>query len=158
MIRANDHGQDQLGPALRSVRQRLVKPEPAHRPEHGGDVAVRQRAGDLEGLGSQRRQGLAGEHPAQAVNLRLRPVEDVGERARLDLAALAIALAQEDGGRRIAVWDARDVHDKRESYPRVEDAYNFAANPRKPAQTLAFAHKTSRKFGLRPQLATPMSD
>src|SRR5271165_5344438 len=28
-------------------------------------------------------------------------------------------------------------------------AYNFAPNPRKPAQTLAFAHKTSRKFGLR---------
>ena len=27
-------------------------------------------------------------------------------------------------------------------------AYNFATNPRKPAQTLAFAHKTSRKFGL----------
>src|SRR5271166_2655892 len=27
-------------------------------------------------------------------------------------------------------------------------AYNFAPNPRKPAQTLAFAHKTSRKFGL----------
>src|SRR5271166_5059101 len=26
-------------------------------------------------------------------------------------------------------------------------AYNFAPNPRKPAQTLAFAHKTSRKFG-----------
>src|SRR5271166_3356893 len=28
-------------------------------------------------------------------------------------------------------------------------AYNFAPNPRKPAQTLAFAHKTSRKFGLK---------
>jgi hypothetical protein len=27
-------------------------------------------------------------------------------------------------------------------------AYNFATNPRKPAQTLAFAPKTSRKFGL----------
>ena len=27
-------------------------------------------------------------------------------------------------------------------------AYTFATNPRKPAQTLAFAHKTCRKFGL----------
>src|SRR5271166_1784269 len=27
-------------------------------------------------------------------------------------------------------------------------AYNFATNPRKPAQNLAFAYKTSRKFGL----------
>src|SRR5580693_3313104 len=111
------HGEDQLGPALRSLRQRFVEPEPAHRPEHGGDVAVRQRTGDLEALGSERREGLAGEHPAQAVDLRLRPVGDVGERARLNLAALAIALAQEDGGPRIAVWDARDVHAKRESYP-----------------------------------------
>ncbi len=58
----DDHGEDQLGPAPRSLRQRLVEPEPAHRPEHGGDVAVRQRAGDLEGLGSERHEGLAGEH------------------------------------------------------------------------------------------------
>ena len=116
----HDHGQDQLGPALRSVRQHLVEPEPAHRPEHGGDVAVRQRAGDLEALGAERHEGLPGQHPAQAVDLRLRPIGDVGERARLDLAALAIALAQQDGGRRIAVRDARDVHDQLESWPHAE--------------------------------------
>ncbi len=28
-------------------------------------------------------------------------------------------------------------------------AYNFTANPRKPAQNLAFARQASRKFGLR---------
>ena len=50
----HDHGHDQLGPALRSVRQHLVEPEPAHRPEHGGDVAMRQRTGDLEALGGER--------------------------------------------------------------------------------------------------------
>ena len=111
----DDHGEDQPGPALRSVRQRLVEPEPAQRPERGGDMAMRQRAGDLEALGSERHEGLVGEYPAQAVDLRLRPVGEVGERAGLDLAFLAIALAQEDGGRRIAVGDARDVHDKRES-------------------------------------------
>src|SRR5271157_5336042 len=33
-------------------------------------------------------------------------------------------------------------------------AYTFAPNPRKPAQTLAFAHKTSRKFGLDEVLLT----
>src|SRR5208337_4483004 len=53
--------------------------------------------------------------PAQAVDLRLRPVGNVGEGARLDLAVLAIALAQEHGWRRIAVRDARDVHDQLES-------------------------------------------
>jgi hypothetical protein len=63
----HDHGEDQLGPALRSMRQRLVEPELAHRPEHGGDVAVRQRAGDLEALCSERREGLASEHPPRAI-------------------------------------------------------------------------------------------
>src|SRR5208337_4528638 len=116
----HDHGEDQPGPALRSLRQRLVEPEPAHRPEHGGDVTVRQRAGDLEALGSERHERLAGEHPAQAVDLLIRPVGDIGERARLDLASLAIALTQQDGGRRIAVGNARYVHDQLESRPRPE--------------------------------------
>ena len=145
----HDHGEDQPGPPLRSLRQRLVEPEPAHRPEHGGDVAVRQRADDLEALGAERHEGLPGQHPAQALDLRLRPIGDVGERARLDLAPLAIALAQEDGGRRIAVRDARDVHDQLESWPRAEINRHFtclqirrkspqtSTKPRLPPQNLA---------------------
>ena len=59
-------------------------------------------------------------------------------RVRLDLAVLAIALAQQDGGRRIAVRDARDVHEKLESWPldRVKrdlHAYNFHCKSPKPA-------------------------
>ena len=53
-----DHGEDQPGPALGSVRQHPVEPEPAHRPKRGGDMAVRQRALDLEAPGSERREGL----------------------------------------------------------------------------------------------------
>jgi hypothetical protein len=144
----HDHGHDQLGPALRSVRQHLVEPEPAHRPEHGGDVAMRQRTGDLEALGGERHKNLSGEHPAQTLDLGLRPIGDVGERARLDLAALAIAFAQQDGGRRIAVGNARDVHDQLESWPQAEIKPSFtclqtrrrssqpSTNPRLPALTL----------------------
>ena len=121
----HDHGQDQLGPPFRPLRQGLVEPEPTRRPERGGDVAVRQRARDLEARGGARRQGLAGERPAQAVDLRLRPVRDVGERARPDLAALAIALAQQDGRRRIAVRDSRDVHDQLETQARAKDKNNI---------------------------------
>ena len=60
----HDHGEDQPGRAVRSLRQHLVEPEPPRRPEHGGDVAVRQRAGDLEALGSERHEGLSCKNPA----------------------------------------------------------------------------------------------
>ncbi|HKO07699.1 MAG TPA: hypothetical protein VJ487_08280, partial [Alphaproteobacteria bacterium] len=40
----------------------------------------------------------------------------------------------------------------------VLHAYNIAANPRKPAQTLAFAPKTSRKFGLTTAGLSPACD
>ena len=100
----HDHRQDQLGRTVRPLRQHLVEPEPAHRPERRGDMAVPQRAGDLEALFAERHEGLPGQHPAQALDLRLRPIRDVGERARLDLAALAIALAQQDGGAANRGW------------------------------------------------------
>ena len=82
----HDHGEDQPGPALRPLRQDPVEPEPAHRSERGGDMAVRQRASDLEALGRDRRESLPGQHPTQAVDLGLRPVGEVGEGARPDLA------------------------------------------------------------------------
>src|SRR5208337_3279597 len=149
----HDHRQDQFCPALGSLRQHLVEPEPARRPERGGDMAVRQRPGDLEALGGERHEGLPRQHPAQAVDLRLRPVGDVGEGARLDLAVLAIALAQQHGGRRIAVWDARDVHDKRESCPcaNYNNYFTCLQFRRKSPQTSTnprLRSKTSRKFGL----------
>ena len=112
-------------------------------PEHGGDVAMRQRTGDLGALGGERNTNLSGEHPAQALDLGLRPIGDVGERARLDLAALAIAFAQQDGGRRIA--DGMRVtymislnHGLKLKSGHRLHAYNPGANPRNPAQTLAF--------------------
>ena len=143
----HDHGEDQLGPPLRPLRQGLVEPEPAHNPEHRGDVAVRQRPGDLEALGGERQQGLAREHPAQAVDLRLRPMGDVGERARLDLAAHSIALAQQDGRRRIAVRDSRNVHDKRKSHPRANYNRYFTC-----LQLCCKSSQTSAKPHLRPQI------
>ena len=106
---SHDHGENQPGPPLRSVRQHLVEPEPAHRPERGGDMAVRQRAGDREALFAERNERLPGQHPPQALDLGLRPIGDVGERARLNLALLAIALTKQHGRRRIAVRDARHV-------------------------------------------------
>ena len=46
----------------------------------------------------------------EAVDEGGRPLGEVGEGAFADLAALAEGLAQEDGGRRVAVGDGLDVH------------------------------------------------
>ena len=58
---------------------------------------------------------LLAQQAAQRFDLGERPVRDIGKRALLDLAVLAIGLAQQIGGRRAAVWDAIHVHDSRES-------------------------------------------
>src|SRR3954470_10845664 len=50
------------------------------------------------------------EHAAQALDGSGRPVGEVAQRAFAHLAALAIALAQQDGGRRVPVRDGFDIH------------------------------------------------
>ena len=78
----------------------LLQAQLARRAEHGGDVPVRQAAGDLERpLRRRGRRGLAFEHPRQGVDLGLGPGRQVGQGAVLDLARLAVAFAQQHGGR-----------------------------------------------------------
>jgi hypothetical protein len=67
-------------------------------PRAAGDVAVRQAAGDGEGLLSGGDDGAALEHPTQAFDMGGGPVGEVAQRALMNLAIAAVALAQEDGG------------------------------------------------------------
>jgi hypothetical protein len=68
--------------------------------QHGGDVAVREAAGDLERPARVRGgRRLALEHPGQRLDLGLGPGGQVGQGAVLDLARLAVAFPQKDGGR-----------------------------------------------------------
>jgi hypothetical protein len=87
--------QGQARQPLGSARQEPLEAELAGHAEHRGDMAVRQGAQDLQPR-RRRVQRLALEHPAQRLDLGLRPAREIGERARLDLGAGAIALAQED--------------------------------------------------------------
>src|SRR5215831_5321531 len=57
-----------------------------------------------------RHQLVAAQDRAQQSDALGRPVGQVLQGAGLDLAVLAIALAQQNGGRRAAVWYGRDVH------------------------------------------------
>jgi hypothetical protein len=64
---------------------------------------------NLESVGS-RDEGLALEDAAEGEDLGGGPIREVGESALDDLAVAAGALAEEDGGRGVAVGDGFHVH------------------------------------------------
>jgi hypothetical protein len=93
----HDQRQRQGRQALRAPGQELGQAELPRQPEHRGDMAMGQRAQDLQPL-RRRPQALALEHPLQGLDLGLGPARQVGKGAGPHLAALAPALAQQDGG------------------------------------------------------------
>ena len=108
----HDHGQRQLREPWRETPQELVEAELLRHAQHGGHMAMRQRALDPKLLlGYDGR--LALQHPAERVYLGVRPIGEIGERARLHLAAVAIALAQQNGRRGGAVGHPCHVHEIR---------------------------------------------
>jgi hypothetical protein len=62
-------------------------------------MAIGEGTLDREPLGHGGWHRLVGEDPAQGVDLGRWPFGQVGQGARLDLASLAVALAQQHGGR-----------------------------------------------------------
>jgi hypothetical protein len=92
--------------------EQAVEAALAQRAQHGGDMAVRQGAADGEGLvlGSGRHDRATLEQGLEALDQLARPSGQVAQGALLDLAALAIGLAQQDGRGRGAVGDGLDVH------------------------------------------------
>ena len=85
------------------------QPQLAQRAEHSGDMAVGKGALDVEHLLAPD-QGLVPQHPPQGIDFLRGPLGEVGQGAFLDFAVFAPALAQEDGGRRVAVGDRFDIH------------------------------------------------
>src|ERR1700751_5986886 len=73
-------------------------------------MAVGQRAFDDDCILAGRQCGATLEQGAQAFDDLRRPVTEVEQGPLLDLAVDAIALAQQDGGRGIAVGNGLDVH------------------------------------------------
>ena len=103
------HRTDQLALRARPRRQQPIQLQPAEGAQHRRDVAVRQRAGDLEQrLG--RHQRLALEHPPQGLDLRPRQVGEIGQGAALDLASFPVAFAQQEGRRRGPIGHFGDIH------------------------------------------------
>jgi hypothetical protein len=77
-------------------------------------MSVRQRALDPKHV--RRDNGrLAFQRPAKRLYLGVRPIAEIGERARLHFAAIAIALAKQNGGWGGAVGHPCHVHEIRMS-------------------------------------------
>jgi hypothetical protein len=98
-LRDRHRGHQVPAPGRHRVDQ-LVEPQLAGCAQDGGDVAVRQAAGDLE-RPVQVRGGrrLALQHPGQGLDLGVGPRRQVGQGPVLDLAVFPVAFPQEHGGR-----------------------------------------------------------
>jgi hypothetical protein len=91
--------------------EEAVEMQLAQRAEDGGDVAVRARADDVEGLRQRGTEGCGAlQDGAKGIDFDRGPMGEIGDGAVVDLAVLAEALAEEDSGRRVAVGDDGDVH------------------------------------------------
>jgi hypothetical protein len=105
----DDHGDDQIALGATGAREDGFQKEAAEGAQSGSDVAVRSRTENVESIG-EGDKGIAFEDPTERVDLGGGPGGEVGEGAFDDLAAAAKALAEEDGGRRVAVGDGFNIH------------------------------------------------
>ena len=108
----HDHGDDQVALAGATAGDEGFEAALAQAGEDGGDMAVGQGADDVKGvMEGDVGGGGAFEEAAQGVNEVGREFGEVGKGAFSDLAVFPEGLAQEDGGRGVAVGDDVYIHD-----------------------------------------------
>ena len=105
----HEHRQHQIALTAAPACEQALHAQAPQRAEHRGDVAVGAGAHDLEHL-VRGQQGFAAQHAAQLLDRGIGQMREVGEGALSHPAAVAVGLAQQDGGRRVAVGHALDVH------------------------------------------------
>src|SRR5580704_17779436 len=107
----NDHSDEEIALTAGSRVEDGIQFQVAQATEDGGDMAVRQGAGDAEGLGQRRCGGrwIASQGRAEGINLLGGEMSEIGEGARFDFAVLAIGFAEENGGRGLAIGYGGDV-------------------------------------------------
>ena len=100
----DDQGHHQI--ALRAGRtQTAIQADLAQGVEEGSDVAVGLGANDVKGIFEAGDDGALLEQDAQPLDQFGRPLGEIGEGAFLDLAVLAVGLAQENGRGGLAVGE-----------------------------------------------------
>src|SRR5205807_7979622 len=103
-----DQRDDEIALAL-CTGDETIELDAASNGERRGDVTVGQRADDFETVAGQH-QLVAAQQRAQRLHFLLWPTAEIGERAVLDLFAVAIALAQQHRRRRITIANGGEVH------------------------------------------------
>jgi hypothetical protein len=108
----HDHGDDQIALSAWSGVEDVLQVKVTQTTQDGGNMAMRQGARDVEGVGQRGRGGSqrAGQGQAERFNLPRGEMSDVGDGASLDFAFKTIGFAEEDGGRGVAVRYGGNVH------------------------------------------------
>src|ERR1700730_4894448 len=108
---AADHqGQDEVAAAVAVRAEQPIEADLARGAEGRVDMTMRQRADDGNGILVLGNNGAAFEQGLEGADQLVRQVGEVHQRALLDLARLAVALAQQDGRGRVAIGDGFDIH------------------------------------------------
>jgi hypothetical protein len=106
----DDESQDEITAAVACGAEQAIKANLARRAERRSDMPMRQRTDNDDALLVLGDDGAAFEQHLETGNPLARPVGQVEQGALFDLAALAVALAQQDGRGRVAIRDRFDVH------------------------------------------------
>ncbi len=107
---AGDYGgEGEVTPAAAAALQEALEAKLTADAEDGGDMAMGQGAADAEGLLAGAIDLAAAEHGADAVDDLGGQFGEVGEGGAADALAVALGLAEEDGGGAVAVGDDVDV-------------------------------------------------
>src|SRR5207342_1581020 len=112
----HNHRDDEVAAAVAGRPKQTIETDVAQRAEHGRHMPVRQCAAHHDGLLIGRRDLSALEQRAQSFDNLGRPMGQVSDGALPDLAAVAITLPQQDGGRRVPVGHGFDIHGANMSY------------------------------------------
>jgi len=95
----DQNGQDKVPATIAVGAEGGVEADPARGAEGGGDMAVRQAAGDGEGVLPGRDDGATFEQAPKPLDMGSGPIGEIAQRTFMDLAIPAVALAQQDRGR-----------------------------------------------------------
>jgi hypothetical protein len=112
----NNHGYGEIALAIvRAGSEDGIELKILKRAEHSGDMAMRKRAGDTEGIresegGRGGGRGRAGQGELNSTNLLGRKMSEVGEGAGFDLTGLAVRFPKEESRGRVPIGDGGDIH------------------------------------------------